>query len=190
MIQQPNTSTTLTTLTTTVSPIPSDPFHITSIQDRHPGNDTASSTTTTTADSIISRRGIGIDTRFLQTFVGDAIAQRYHHLIMTFLQSCQQSGLLPQILSTVVASTNNKMKTTSMMTCMAQPLKKDMKFNGSHHYGTKDQLVVAMVPVQVVPSPQQEISKDDTEDCTRNLLPCPKSLTAATSWNILGDLGE
>lgn len=145
--------------------------------------------------SLFAQRGIGIDTRYIQRFAGDAISQRFRNLVYEFLYTCADSGLLPSILSSTAMSCDTHPTTaTSSSSSTSSSTSTSTRFHilckGTRlyfHMLSKEQMMdVILPPVSI---PVCETTMDEIENhATTTSFTCPPELKATESWNRLEDL--
>jgi hypothetical protein len=168
------------------------PKHVTSPSTSSVTNSpTMTSTTTTTSsresNGILTQRGIGIDTRYLQTFVGDAISQNFRSLVYEFLYTCADSGLLPSILSSTTRTATDT--TGSSNTHLsASSAGNNIQCQGTRlyfHMLHKEHLVDTIIPpVSVTVSPHANMNEPQES----STFFCPTELNATESWIRLEEL--
>ena len=167
-----------------------------------PTNTTATNTNTNTITntrSLFGQRGIGIDTRYIQRFAGDAISQRFRNLVYEFLYTSAESGLLPSILSstTMSSDTHHSPTTVSSLASLSSSTPSSSTTTRFHipckgtrlyfHMLSKQQMIdVILPPVSI---PVCETTMDEIHASTTSMT-CPPELKATESWNQLDELGK
>lgn len=145
----------------------------------------ASNDTLLSNKSWIPRRGIGVDTRALETFAGDAVGRTFQNHTVRFLQSCRQQGLLPSVLGTTAIKTPGKRQQLQVTRIGARrvPICFDEKVAGADKNDETWKELLALVCVR----PPNNVDDQSTTNKANNI---PKSFTANESWKIVGDLGK
>jgi hypothetical protein len=142
-------------------------------------------------------RGVAIDTRFLQTFEGDAASISFLKQTLAFLKGTARRGSLPHILATTYASVgkhgpNYPKGRQSRITVgtRASILPSDV-LTGNHYTDGRDNNSIQeqiwnqlLEPVRIRPP----LNAGNVQN--RAAVHVPKSLLAHDSWRIFGDLGK
>ena len=153
-----------------------------------------SSTATSNAlPSWIPRRGVALDLRSLQSFVGDAIGNTFHNHMQNLLQNCFKEGMVPTILSTT-AIKEPKSKTTGRINQQVMIEAKATQLDqgtleaiyghgadlGENEARTLWNELLAPLPIR----PPSNVNNTNNRDAVH----APKRLLASDSWRIFGDL--
>jgi hypothetical protein len=150
-------------------------------------------------DILLPHRGIGIDTRYLQSFVGDAISQQYHSLVYEFLDTCAESGLLPSVLSCTSSSTSDNStsdssdssdhSTTSNVNLPASSTRTNIQCKGTtlnvEIWSKQNMTHDIITPVSIHSC--EDIQKTTNTNAS---FACPMELKATESWVQLDALGK
>jgi hypothetical protein len=163
----------------------------------NPSNSTTKSPSKSRNDILLPHRGIGIDTRYLQSFVGDAISQQYHCLVYEFLDTCAESGLLPSVLSCTSSSTSDSStsdsstsdnSTTSNVNLPASSTRTNIQCKGTTlnvEIWSKQNMTHGIItPVSI------HSCEDIQKTNTNTSFACPMELKATESWVRLDALGK
>ena len=141
----------------------------------------------------LPQRGICIDTRTLQTCIGESIGQMYLNNVASFLESCNAQGILPSVLSrTVLKDVKMKGKSTlrpSQACIEAKAIRTSLVKNYRFSTSSQDMKpdfehlwkeVLSTIPIR----PPVNLGNKNN----RSAVHVPKRLLASDSWRIFGDL--
>ena len=145
---------------------------------------------TGSAPSWIPRRGLGIDTRILQSFTGDAVGNTFHNHITSFLQSCADQGVLPTMLGTTAwKEPKTKSRKSNANRVNQQPGVEANATNLSELYHQlKDHTSNHNVWDRVLPSVTIRPPSNMNNTKNRDAIHVPKRLLASDSWRTFGDM--
>eukprot|EP00978_Attheya_sp_CCMP212_P035307 scaffold152830_cov48-Attheya_sp.AAC.2 len=148
--------------------------------------------------SFMKLRGVAIDTRFLQTFEGDAASISFLKQTLAFLKGTARRGSLPHILATTYASSVGKQGPNSpkgrqsriTVGARASILPSDVLTGTNNGTGDNNNSIQEQIwnqllePVRIRPP----LNAGNVQN--RAAVHVPKSLLAHDSWRIFGDLGK
>jgi hypothetical protein len=150
---------------------------------------------TASSSSVLSmpQRGIGIDTRTLETYMGDSVGQIFLKNVISFLESCNEQGILPSVFSrTVLKDIKTKGKSTirasqatieaKAMHLSLEDIQSSSTFGGDMNQDFGNLCKELLSPIPIRPP----VNMGNTSN--RSVVHVPKRLLASDSWRLFGDL--
>jgi hypothetical protein len=133
---------------------------------------------------------IAVDTRCLQTSLGNTASQSFIHQIQGFLQSCSNRGILPKSISIPHYNTkDNKLGSSGgRIHISTQPLvlsSTSIQTDPLHKIGNDESSFYPLLPRLVIRPPSNVGNVDQRED----IVHVPKLLLAHESWTMFASFG-
>jgi len=130
--------------------------------------------------SWIPNRAVGIDSRILDTFSGDAVGKMFQKYVLDFLKSSCKRGLRPKYLATTTLK-EKKHQRSSNDVIESKVITSPKDDDDSSEQFWKESLL----PLICIKPPS-----NIGNTMNRNVIHVPRRLLASDSWRIFGDLGK